>query len=110
MRHLLLIAAFILPMLAATPASADALDDAKAAGYVGERPDGFLGLVDAGAPAAVKALVDQVNGKRRAAYDEIAKKNGVPASEVAKVAAEKVYKSSPPGTFLMDANGNWRQR
>lgn len=110
MRQILLTIGFLFTLLIAGPASADALADAKAAGFIGERPDGFLGLVDGGAPADVKALVDQVNSKRKSAYGEIAQKNGVSAGDVAKVAAEKVYKSSPSGTFLMDGNGNWRQK
>ena len=45
--------------LAAAPVLAADLDGAKAAGQVGERVDGYLGLVDANAPADVKALVEE---------------------------------------------------
>ena len=42
-------------LLVAPPAFADALNDAKAKGSVGERSDGYLGVVSARAPADAKA-------------------------------------------------------
>ena len=49
-RWLAPISALVL-ILAAAPALAADLDGAKAAGQVGERTDGYLGLVDESAPA-----------------------------------------------------------
>ena len=45
------LAASVLFLAAAPSAWAEDLDAAKAAGLVGERPDGYLGLVSASAPA-----------------------------------------------------------
>ena len=42
---------------------------AKAAGQVGEKPDGYLGVVGSGT-SALKAMVDDINIKRKAVYAE----------------------------------------
>ena len=65
---------------------ADPLDDAKAEGLVGERVDGFLGIVPGSAPTEVRALVEEVNDKRRAKYQEVAKQRGVAMEAVAAIA------------------------
>jgi uncharacterized protein YdbL (DUF1318 family) len=91
-------------------ASALTLEEAKAQGLVGERPDGFVGIVDPKAPAAVRTLVEEVNAKRRRAYEEIAQKNGVPFEAVAALAGQKLIDKTPPGQWIMDAKGNWVRR
>lgn len=96
--------------LAAPPALAADLNGAKAAGQVGERPDGYLGLVEANAPADVKTLVEDVNRRRRAKYAEIAQKNGLPVEAVAAQAGAKLTERVPAGQYRMDANGRWVRR
>ena len=108
--RLLTALALALALLGAAPAQAITLDEAKARGYVGERYDGYLALVDPGAPAEVRALVDEVNAKRRARYAEIAQKRGVPVEAVGKLTAEKVINQAAPGTFVMTPKGAWQQR
>ena len=103
--------ALALALLGAAPAAqAITLDEAKARGYVGERYDGYLALVDQSAPAEVRALVEEVNAKRRARYAEIAQKRGVPVEAVGKLTAEKVINQAAPGTFVMTPKGAWQQR
>jgi uncharacterized protein len=92
------------------PAHADALDDAKAAGLVGERIDGYLGVVDSGAPGDVKRLVEQINAERQAKYAEIAKKQGAPAKAVAQIAGEKLVGRAGSGEYVMGADGSWRRK
>ena len=96
--------------LLAAPARADALDDAKAAGQVGERIDGFLGIVDANAPASVRALVDRINAQRQAKYQEIAKKQGAPVAAVAQITGKKLIERTPQGQYVLGANGQWRKK
>jgi len=86
------------------------LKEAKARGWVGEKPDGFLGLVDANAPEAVKRLVEEVNAKRLARYRDIAQRRGVPVEAVAVVAGETFIAKTPPGQFVMDDKGNWYRK
>jgi uncharacterized protein YdbL (DUF1318 family) len=95
--------------LAATPAAAANLAQAKAAGQVGELMSGYLGLVDSNAPADVKALVTSINAQRRAEYQRIAAKNGVPADEVAKLTAQKVIGQAAAGHYVQTPSG-WKRR
>jgi hypothetical protein len=92
------------------PAFAGALDDAKRVGLVGERPDGYLGLVDPDAPPAAQQLVDNVNARRRAHYADIAKKTGSSVRDVGILAGDKLIANASPGTFVMDAGGRWRRK
>jgi uncharacterized protein YdbL (DUF1318 family) len=91
-------------------AFADALSDARQAGYVGERPDGYVALVDPGAPASVRALVDEINAQRRAAYQNISNQTGVPVDQVGIRAAQRLYSELPPGTPVLLQNGQWARK
>ena len=100
-------------IMAASPslAKASPLDDARSAGYVGERPDGYVGVVDPNAPADVKALVDKVNTQRRTKYEALAAEQSVPVEQVGAVTAEKIIgELLQPGWYYMDASGNWVQK
>ncbi len=55
---------------------------ARSQGLVGEMPTGYLGFVTPPS-AAIKALVDDINIKRKAAYTEEALANGVTVEEFA---------------------------
>jgi uncharacterized protein YdbL (DUF1318 family) len=102
--HLL---AFAVLMSAATGAWAAPLDDAKAAGLVGERPDGYVAAVSPSPTPDIAALVDQINRKRRAAYQDIAAKTGTPIEQVGALTAEKIAAQAAPGEYFMDASGQW---
>lgn len=86
------------------------LGSAKAQGLVGEKRDGYLGLVDPNAPADVKQLVKNINDKRRANYEAIAKKNKVSVDQVGKLTAEKVINKAAKGTFVQGPGGGWQKR
>ena len=88
---------FALLLVGASPAGAATLDEAKAAGQVAEGPDGYVHLVDSGAPADVKALVKDVNTKRKAKYATIAKKRDLPIETVAVQAGAKLVERASPG-------------
>ena len=92
------------------PAQAGALEDAKAQGLVGERIDGYLGVVDSGASGSVRSMVDQINAEREAKYAEIAKKQGAPVAAVAQIAGKKLIERTPPGQYVLDAGGQWRRK
>lgn len=94
-------------LLLAAPAQAGALDDAKDAGWVGERRDGFVGLVRRDAPDDVKALVEEINRKRRATYERIAERRGTTVVAVAALAGEKLIREAPDGHFVQDPEGDW---
>ena len=91
-------------------AAAGPLEDAKAEGLIGERIDGYLGVVDAGAPGSVKSLVNQINAEREAAYAKIAQKQGAPVEAVAQIAGRKLIERAPRGEYVMGADGRWQQK
>lgn len=62
------------------------LDEARNKKLVSEQPDGYVKAND---PSA-KALADDVNAKRKTAYEEIAKKEGIDIKVVAEKAAKKI--------------------
>lgn len=95
---------------AASVAASD-LDAAKAAGWVGERPDGYVGLVpSSNPPSSARALVDDINQRRRAHYQEIAKREGTDVDVVAALAGKKLIARTPAGQYVMDATGQWVMR
>lgn len=86
------------------------LSSAKADGLIGEKPDGYLGLVVSSAPADVRALVDEVNAKRRANYQKIARETDAPVDEVEKVGGIKAIEKTKAGHFVMDDSGRWLRK
>lgn len=86
------------------------LDAAKSQGLVGEKADGFVGIVVADPTAPVAALVKQINAKRATAYAGIAKENGTSVDAVAALAGAKLIERASKGEWVTDAQGNWRQK
>lgn len=89
MRKILL---FIVWSCLALPLAASPLDDAKNAGYVAEMTDGYVEAL-ATADATTRALVTDINARRKAAYSKIAKKNGISTEKVATESYKKRLKS-----------------
>ncbi|MBL1146261.1 MAG: YdbL family protein [Pseudomonadota bacterium] len=93
--------------LAVLPATAYAemsVAAAKAQGYVGEQPDGLLGIVQA-APG-VAAMVDSTNAGRLAKYRAVAQSNGLPLDQVQKLAGQKLMTETPAGQYIF-LNSQW---
>ncbi len=94
------------PMLVGQ-AWAQSLAGAKEAGWVGERPDGYLGLVKPDSPNDIKKLVQDINAKRRERYLEIAKKNGTKLEAVHGIVGAKLIKRARPSEYIMNSAGKW---
>lgn len=105
-----LAAAAVAVFLGVPPAQAQSLADAKRDGLVGERPDGYLGLVTTDAPGSIQALVNRVNAERRQSYAEIAERTGTSARQVGTLAGEKLIAAAAPGSFFMTTQGQWVRR
>lgn len=99
----ILIAALLLG--ASSLALALSLDDAKGQGLVGEQPNGYLGVVKA-TPEAVELVAD-INGKRREAYERIARENGITLDQVSNLAGQKAIERSAAGTYVRTPDGQW---
>lgn len=98
--------ALTLALVAPAPVSAqDALAAAKAAGQIGERPDGLVGAVT-GAPAAAAQLAEQVNAQRIARYRDIAKSNGTSVDQVQALAGQQLIERTPAGQYVL-SGGRW---
>ena len=99
--------------LTAGPALAQdtAVEQARAAGLVGEQADGYLGLVTGSASPDLKSRVDQINIKRRALYTESASQRGVTVDSMAAATACELLQSRVgPGQYYRDENGAWTKR
>ena len=79
-------ATILLGLALVSTAQAVTLDEARSNKQVDELPTGYVKAND----EKVKALVEEVNAKRRAAYEDIAKKNGLTVDQVAAQAAKKI--------------------
>jgi uncharacterized protein YdbL (DUF1318 family) len=93
----------------ALPAAALDLDAAKRSGLVGEQTDGYVGAVAASPSPEVVALVADVNAKRQAAYQDVARKNGTALETVAALAAQKLIERAPSGAWIRDG-GKWYRK
>ena len=91
-------------------AVAGALDQPKADGMIGEQANGYLGLVRQDVPPDIKALVRDVNAKRKARYQSIAQKQAVPLSEVEKVGGTTAIDRTLNGSYIKDSSGRWRKK
>lgn len=94
----------------AQPASADPLDGPRAQGLVGERFDGFAVVRDPNAGASVKALVKDINAKRRSFYESVAKEQNTSVLAVGKIYANKILEKAPKGYWFLTDTGAWRQK
>ncbi|HEX8192068.1 MAG TPA: DUF1318 domain-containing protein [Allosphingosinicella sp.] len=96
--------------LAATAAVQESAAELRATGLVGERFDGFLGLVGS-APPRVRAEVDAVNIRRRAHYAELARVRGVVIEEAAAATACEIFATRiAPGQYYLLPDNVWRRR
>ncbi|GAB6053881.1 hypothetical protein JCM17960_27010 [Magnetospira thiophila] len=101
-----LFAALVVILMTALPAQAGALGDAKAAGLLGERPDGYVGLVGA-APQSIVDLMKSVNSQRRAHYQGVAQETGTSLQNVEILMGKRQIDQLNSGLFYMDGGGRW---
>jgi len=101
-----------LSLLVAVPvAMADALDDAKAAGQVGEKLDGYLGVVSSDAGVDIQRLVQDINLRRRDSYRAIADATaGTTLADIQVLAGAKLIGKAPAGQYVQNSSGAWVQK
>ena len=83
------------------------LDQARAAGIVGERYDGYALVRDPNASADVRNLVAEVNAKRKQVYEARAASEGVSVGQVGRVYAQEILEAAPPDTWFLLESGEW---
>lgn len=90
--------------------SAPAIPLAKKAGWIGERLDGYLGLVKINAPVDIQELVSKANEEREVRYSSIAKKHNTKRQMIETVAGRKFTAKSDMGEYIKNESGNWVQK
>lgn len=107
-----LAAAASLAALVAAPAVAQrdpAYAAARSAGQVGEQPDGYLGVVGAG-NAQLRALVNNINIQRKAAYTQKAQAAGSTVEQFAFTSGCNLIQQTAAGEKYRAPDGSWQTR
>jgi uncharacterized protein YdbL (DUF1318 family) len=86
------------------------LHDAKTKGLVGEANTGYLASVQMPASAEVRALIEEVNAKRKAEFERTAEKTGATVMQVAYRFYELAVEKTAPGHYYQDTSGNWKKK
>jgi uncharacterized protein len=109
----LLIAASVLVSLA-VPGAAPAQDpaailSARRAGLIGERYDGYLGVVNPNVSAELRRQVAALNIRRRSLYSNLAARKGVSPEEVGITAACSLLRRIGVGEYYLLGQGGWQR-
>ncbi len=83
---------------------------AKSQGLVGEARNGYIAAVQTPASAEVRALIADVNGKRRAQFSRTAQKTGTSLAQVANRFYELAVQKTAPGNYYQDSGGRWQKK
>jgi len=97
--------ALAVPVAAQTPA----IDSARAAGTLGERFDGYIGIA-APVSGTVRSQASTINIHRRALYSNLAARKGVSPQDVGITAGCQLLGRVRVGEAYMLADGVWRHR
>jgi uncharacterized protein len=98
----------ILCLTAVAPAFAMSVEEAKTKGLVGEKANGYLGVVNPGSQEA-QSVTNEVNKKRRQAYEDIATRNRTQLDAVEALAGEKAIQNTKPGHYV-EGPGGWTRK
>jgi len=82
---------------------------ARHAGQIGEKPDGYLGVVG-NQSAAIQKLVDSINIQRRAAYTKAAAAQGATVEDFAFTSGCNLIAQTAPGEKYQAPDGSWKTR
>ncbi len=102
-----IIYALLITVLSINAAHALSLQEAKSKGLIGERTDGYLGYVVIPPSAEVKALVKDVNNKRRAKFKTTAKNNSIAVEKVGARFYHRAVDATKSNHYYQDVGGNW---
>ena len=82
---------------------------ARASGQIGEKMDGYLGIVGA-ETAELRRIVNDINIKRRAVYSEKAQSANATLEEYAFAAGCQAIAKTAPGEKYQAPDGSWATR
>ena len=109
MRVVLAALALCLALSAPAQAQTPVVDQARAAGQVGERYDGYLGLV-VNVSATVRSQVAAINIRRRTLYSNFAASHRVSPQEVGITAGCQLLARVGVGEAYLLPDNVWRRR
>jgi len=81
---------------------------ARRAGIIGERYDGYLGFV-ATPSAELRPQVNAINIRRRSLYYDLASRKGVTREEVGITAACSLFRRIGIGEYYLPGQGGWQR-
>ena len=82
---------------------------ARGAGVIGERFDGYLGFVTTPSEA-LRRQVNSINIRRRALYANLARQKGVTTEEVGITATCTLFTRIPVGGYYLTSDRGWLRR
>ncbi|XXN65838.1 YdbL family protein [Enterobacter ludwigii] len=100
--------ALIVALLLMPSAWALTLDDARQQGRVGETLSGYVAARQQ--DDETLALVKRINEGRLQQYQRVAQQNNLTASEVARIAGEKLVNRAGSGEYVRGINGLWLKK
>ena len=86
------------------------IQTAKAEGLVGEAITGFIEAVHKPASAEVRALIADVNNKRKTQFNRTAQKTGTSVAQVAQRFYELAVQKTASGHFYQDSGRRWKKK
>ena len=84
--------------------------DAKTQGLVGEANTGYIEAVISPASAEVRALIADVNAKRKVEFESAARKTGAKTEQVAYRFYELAVQKTAAGGYYQDSSGRWMKK
>lgn len=104
--------AALLALGLAMPAMAQrdpAYEAARENGSIGEKPDGYLGIVSGG-DAQLQRIVNDINLRRKQVYTERASAEGSTVEQFAFTAGCNTISRTKPGEKYQAPDGSWKTR
>lgn len=98
------------PAFAQTASAKSIVDNAKAKGLVGERIDGYLGLVTGRVSPEVQSAVNEINIRRKSLFTKLAREQGVEIAVISRLTGEKLIAKASAGEKTMGDDGVWRTK
>ena len=111
-RRIGLVAGMTALALAAFPAAAQrdpAYASARAGGQIGERVDGYLGIVGTAGPD-IRRMVEDLNIKRKAVYAQKAQEQHATIEDYAFTSGCLLISQTTPGEKYQAPDGSWKTR
>ena len=109
MRLVLFLAGALLLATLGNAQESASIVQARGAGVIGERFDGYLGFVTTPSEA-LRRQVNSINIRRRALYANLARQKGVTTEEVGITATCTLFMRIPVGGYYLTSDRGWLRR